>query len=351
MQFFKHSVLLSLLSALLLAGSAYALPEAVRLDMLKTKLAEQLKNDRYQDAVQTFEELATITSFQWTPTMTYFNAKALFESGNKVSAYSLFESYVEQTGQTGKYYQQALAYMLKAEPAYLAVKEAGIKRLEYLNSEEFLQKRISTIMDDIQMSGNRNVESKDGDYWVNFTPFRYVVHEGQSWMTARNITFHHTWRHHVKLYKTKKNIFTGKTKKIYTGKVNIRFEEREDEIWCTLSNIKSVSLRETEWYAEDGYYQLKHHVAPETGGKYAWQSYGVDAKSYLLLELREPVKQKLTSYTRTKKENGAVKYRTLDMIGMPVGDDVADLEQKVAELNELLPRLHKFWSQPRKLNQ
>ncbi len=95
---------------------SHALSDEVKLDMLKTKLVQQLEAKDYDGALETMQELkgmgATLpASFE------YFEGKALFESGNKVEAYYKFSHYADTQGKNGKYYKETIAYLVQAEEA------------------------------------------------------------------------------------------------------------------------------------------------------------------------------------------------------------------------------------------
>jgi hypothetical protein len=110
--------LITLLILLLLHSSqAIALPEEVRYDMLKTKLAEQLKAKQYGESLSTIKELRALDR-PLSKSLAYFEGKALFETGKKAHAYKILEQYVTNHGKEAKYYSQAISYLVKAEPAY-----------------------------------------------------------------------------------------------------------------------------------------------------------------------------------------------------------------------------------------
>ncbi len=106
---------LFLLSCLLIMSmNSHALSPEIRYDMLQTKLAGQLKAKNYSASLSTIREIKSMGR-RLPKSFDYFEAKALFESGQKARAAKLFERYVNNTGKKGKYYRQSLAYLIKAE--------------------------------------------------------------------------------------------------------------------------------------------------------------------------------------------------------------------------------------------
>ena len=119
----KHLFVITLLLMnIIFSPLSYALPPSVKLDMLKTKLVEQLKTNDYSAALQTMQELKD-TSMKLPASFGYFEAKALFETGQKYEAYKQLEKYVVKNGKDAKYYNQAIVYLVKAEDTYNAEKK------------------------------------------------------------------------------------------------------------------------------------------------------------------------------------------------------------------------------------
>jgi len=101
---------------LLWTPSLFALSPQIRFDMLKAKLVEQLKTQKYSSALETITELRSL-GLPVPSSLDYFEGKALFESGKEYEAYVKLEKYVEENSQA-KYYNKAIAYLVKAEDAY-----------------------------------------------------------------------------------------------------------------------------------------------------------------------------------------------------------------------------------------
>ncbi len=135
------------LALVLIFGSsgAFALSDEVRFDMLRTKLVEQLKGHHYKDALKTIAEIRQMKQ-SLPASIDYFEGKSLFESGNPYEAYLKLEQYVDAQGKEGKYYRQALAYLVKAEDAYQAEqKKRELQRKEQIEKarkQEQLDKKL-----------------------------------------------------------------------------------------------------------------------------------------------------------------------------------------------------------------
>ena len=97
----------------------FALSPEIRFDMLKTKLVQQLKAQKFTGALETMYEIKSL-GVHVPSSLDYFEGKALFESGQKYEAYIKLENYVEKNGKNAKYYNQAIAYLVKAESTYNA---------------------------------------------------------------------------------------------------------------------------------------------------------------------------------------------------------------------------------------
>ena len=95
----------------------FALSPEIRFDMLKTKLAQQLKAQEFTRALETMDEIKAL-GIPIPASLDYFEGKALFESGQKYEAYIKLENYVGDIGKSAKYYNQAIAYLVKAEDTY-----------------------------------------------------------------------------------------------------------------------------------------------------------------------------------------------------------------------------------------
>ena len=105
-----------IVTLLFCTSNLFALSPQIRFDMLKAKLVEQLKTQEYNSALETISELKSL-GLPIPSSLDYFEGKALFESGKKYEAYVKLEEYVEKNGKT-KYYNKAIAYLVKAEEAY-----------------------------------------------------------------------------------------------------------------------------------------------------------------------------------------------------------------------------------------
>lgn len=114
----KRCSCLALLFYLVIAlpPASYALSQSVKVDMLKVKLAEQIQSNDYAQALSTLQKLKE-TGTKLPASFEFFEGRALFESGQQTASYNIFAHYAETQGNKGEYYQQAIAYLVKAEAA------------------------------------------------------------------------------------------------------------------------------------------------------------------------------------------------------------------------------------------
>ncbi len=120
-------LLLMVMCLFLSAGPLYALSAEVKLDMLKSRLVQELKGGEYGKALNTIADLKA-TKTKLPKSFAFFEGKALFESGKKAQAYRVMEKYVEANGKEAKYYKQAISYLANSEAAYQAELQAEKKR-------------------------------------------------------------------------------------------------------------------------------------------------------------------------------------------------------------------------------
>lgn len=83
------------------AANLWALSPEIRFDMLKTKLAQQLKGQKYGDALETMNEIKSL-GVATPSSLDYFEGKALFETGKKYEAYEKLEDYVSKHGKKAR---------------------------------------------------------------------------------------------------------------------------------------------------------------------------------------------------------------------------------------------------------
>ena len=115
------------ISLFVFSTDSNALSPELRFEMLKVKLVEQLKAEEYSAVLTTMDEIKAL-GVPLPKSFTYFEGKALYESGNKSAAYTTLEKYVEGEGKGSKYFSKAIAYLVKAEGAYKAEKQEKAER-------------------------------------------------------------------------------------------------------------------------------------------------------------------------------------------------------------------------------
>lgn len=99
---------------LLYSANIFALSPEIKFDMLKTKLTKEFKAKQYSKAIKTMNKIKAL-GIKVPNSFDYFEGKALFELGKKSKSYSKLEKYINATGKRGKYYKQALSYLIEAE--------------------------------------------------------------------------------------------------------------------------------------------------------------------------------------------------------------------------------------------
>ncbi len=122
-------------AVVLFVGQAYALSPEMKLDMLKSRLVEELKGAEYGKALKTIGDLKA-TNTKLPKSFAFFEGKALYESGEKAQAYKVLEKYLVANGKEAKYYKQGISYLAKSEADYLAEIRAEEKRLEEKRKKE-----------------------------------------------------------------------------------------------------------------------------------------------------------------------------------------------------------------------
>jgi hypothetical protein len=111
----------------LFVSPLYALSPEIKLDMLKSRLVQELKGGEYGKALNTIADLKA-TNTKLPKSFAFFEGKALFESGKKAQAYKVMEKYLEANGKEAKYYKQAISYLANSEAAYLSKVQAKKNR-------------------------------------------------------------------------------------------------------------------------------------------------------------------------------------------------------------------------------
>lgn len=110
MNVLKYFILMAILSSSML----YALPKDVQFDILKTKLSKKLKAEDYNGVLETIDEIKEL-DVNTPNSLLFIEGKALLKSGNASASYVKLEEYLNKTGKNGKYYKQALSYILEDE--------------------------------------------------------------------------------------------------------------------------------------------------------------------------------------------------------------------------------------------
>jgi hypothetical protein len=160
---------LAILSICTILGTeAFALSKEIRFDMLKTKLSEELKSKEYNSALDTISELKNM-GVSLPNSLVYFEAKAMFENGQKAGSYKLFEKYLNKDGKGAKYYKEALAYIIKAEPEKKKVELERQRKLERQKETERQKEKLFDIENESiyrdKYSGDSFVYGGRGTWW------------------------------------------------------------------------------------------------------------------------------------------------------------------------------------------
>lgn len=96
------------------AVTAQNLPPEVQFDLLVQKLASEIKNERWNSALATVEELRD-SNTDLPDSFLHFEAQANLNAGNPNAAEQAWIAYVSATGRQGKYYTEALAGIIEAQ--------------------------------------------------------------------------------------------------------------------------------------------------------------------------------------------------------------------------------------------
>lgn len=119
------------------------LPVEVRLDILKTKLAKQIKAEDYNHALLTIRELRSL-GIKLPVSMDYFEGKALLNAGRGNEAREKLTRYIKRAGRSGKYYKSAIQALISSEDVANAQKASSLASIEkelndYLQTDPFSQ--------------------------------------------------------------------------------------------------------------------------------------------------------------------------------------------------------------------
>jgi hypothetical protein len=86
----------------------------VEYDLLKVRMADQLKNESYDEALNSIAQIKS-SGFKYSPTLIYFEGYTFQQLGQLTAAKSAFLAYLEKAGSKGKYYQKALQNIVTIE--------------------------------------------------------------------------------------------------------------------------------------------------------------------------------------------------------------------------------------------
>lgn len=127
-----------------LSPNALSVSDEIRYDMLMNRLVEQVEDKKHLDTLKTISELKTLSS-NLPSYLSYFEGKALYESGQKAKAYEVLLDYVTKHGKQADYYDKSISYLSKSEGAYQAKqaeKEAAIRK-EQQRKQALIAKRLA----------------------------------------------------------------------------------------------------------------------------------------------------------------------------------------------------------------
>lgn len=150
------------LSSIFISINLFALSTEAKLDMLKIKLTKQLKSLQYKKAIVTMNSIKKL-AIRVPKSFSFFEGKALFESGDKAASYKKFEEYVDAFGKQGKYYIQSINYLVEAEDAMLIEKNNMYNQSE---QKELLKKEKNRIYveKETQLMWQDNLATKNRSY-------------------------------------------------------------------------------------------------------------------------------------------------------------------------------------------
>ena len=106
-----------------------ALPPGVQSDLLTTKLATALQEERYADALTLIGELRAL-KVQLPDSISYFEALASARTGDWIKAHEQLTGYLSKVGKSGKLYQQALTLYAEVEPKVAEARKKALAEAE-----------------------------------------------------------------------------------------------------------------------------------------------------------------------------------------------------------------------------
>jgi hypothetical protein len=117
----------------LLSYPALTQPSSIELDILQEELIQQLENNQYTESIKTIEKIEQL-SLDIPIILFYYKGMAFYETGKPVKALAILTTYAEATGKSGRYYKEAISYIVKARKVIKKTKEEA-KRLAEVRKE------------------------------------------------------------------------------------------------------------------------------------------------------------------------------------------------------------------------
>ncbi len=94
--------------------SSYGQISQVEYDILKVRFAEQIKSERFEDALQSLGEIRS-SGYQYPDSLDYFEGFALHELDRLVEAQAAYKNFLEKAGSGSSYYTRTLQKLVSLE--------------------------------------------------------------------------------------------------------------------------------------------------------------------------------------------------------------------------------------------
>jgi hypothetical protein len=106
----------------------------IEIDILQEELLQQLQGSQYYKSINTIEKIEHISP-DIPLSLFFYKGMAYYELGDPEKALSILTTYAEATGKSGRYYKEAISYIVKSREVIEQVK-ANNKRQDEIDAAE-----------------------------------------------------------------------------------------------------------------------------------------------------------------------------------------------------------------------